>query len=150
MYNFARLITQINLFVRSGNIYKYKFLEYIKRYYYHAVNIDDRNTLENVEKIKEVEVYTYRQMLKFIFGNVETRDELFYRFGVKWVVELIQGGSYKRLLTKHDFISILLEEDLELANDDIEQVFAEALTAYYQRVNESEIPNKSLTLLRVK
>ena len=149
LYNFARLITQINLFIRSGNIYKYKFLEYIKRYYYHAVNIDDRDTLANIEKIKEVEVYTYRQMLKFMFGNMETRDDLFYRFGVNWIVELIQGDSYKGLLSKHDFISILLEEALEIANDDIEQVFAVALSAYYQTMDEDEIPD-SLNLHSIK
>lgn len=47
------------------------------------------------------------------------------------------------------FISILLEEALELANDDIEQVFAQALTAYYQIMDEDGVPD-SLNLNAIK
>ncbi len=50
-----------------------------------------------------------------MFGNVETRDEFFYSCGMNWIVELIQDDRYKGLLTKHEFISLLLEVALELA-----------------------------------
>lgn len=141
LYNFARLLTQINLFVRSGNIYKYKFLEYLKRYYYQAVKVDDKKTLSHSEKVKEVEMYTYRQLLILIFRNIETKDELYYQYGQNWIIELVKDDSYKGLLSKHDFISILLDKALEIANEEIEQVFAEALTAYYQQIDEEEIPD---------
>lgn len=140
LYNFTRLLTQINLFVGSGNVYKYKFLEHLKRYYYHAVNIKDHETILSTEKVQEVEVYTYKQMIKFMFGNQEPRDVLFYKYAKRWVIELIQGDSYKGLLTKESFISILLDETLESDNENIKQVFAEALSAYYNAVDEHQVP----------
>ncbi|USK59564.1 hypothetical protein [Peribacillus asahii] len=142
LYNFARLLVKINLFVRSGNIYKYKFLEHLKKYYYYAVNVEDQTGLSNINKIKEIEIYTYRQLFKFMFGDIENRDKLFYQYGLKWIVEIIQTDSYRGLLPKHTLISILLEEALDIANDDTEHVFAKTLSVYYRELNESEVPEE--------
>ena len=35
----------------------------------------------------------------------------------------------------------MVEETLKIANEDIEQAFAEVLTAYYQKVESSDVPN---------
>lgn len=141
LYNFARLLTQINLFVRSGNIYKYKFLEHLKKYYEHATNVGNLVELLEINKVREIEEYTYRQLLKFLFIDIGNKDKLFSRYAKQWVVELIQNQTYKGLLTKYEMILIFLEVSMEISNEEIEQAFAETLSIYYSELDESEIPD---------
>lgn len=107
--------------------------------------------MENAEKVKEVEIYSYRQLLKFMFGNLEVRGALFHSFALNWVVELVKeyGHIYNGLLTKDELVSILLEETLAFPNDDLETAFVEVLTVYYQTTEQEQIA-EGLELQAVK
>ena len=146
LYNFARLIAQINLFVRSGGIYKYKFLEYLKEYFYYAVSIPNQIGVE-VDHIKVIEKYTFRQLCMFLFKDNESKDQLFCRYGEEWMTELISSDKYKGVLTKAELIELLLEESLEIESKEIKTTFAKSLSIYYGIADE--IPNH-LTLGVIK
>lgn len=140
LYNFTRLIAQINLFISTGNIYKYKFLQHLKPYYYKAVNIEGAEI--DLEYIKEIEEYIFRQLLHFMFSENESKDQLFYQFAEQWIIELIIADHYKGLLLKHAFISIMLDEVQVLNTAEYKKAFTEALSAYYHVVNQQDVPDE--------
>lgn len=143
LYNFTRMITHLNLFGNNDNIFKYKFLEYISTFYYNAVLIeeDEVSNLPNKNKVKEVEEYTFNQLLQFMFNDeLNHRNSTFTLIAKKIIEEMLLKEKYKGILKTQDLIILLLNKTLDIDNQFMKDLFAEILDKYYEKYRGEEIP----------
>lgn len=143
--NFTRLVAQINLFISTGPIYKYKFLQNLKPYYYKAVHFEGDDSLK--VHVLEVEDYAFRQLLQLLYSKNDCKDLLFYQFAEEWLLEIIYTDTYKGLLSKDEMISIMLEKVHTYDTPEYKKTFTELLSAYYDK-NDNIPPELSIS--RVK
>lgn len=152
LYNFARVMTHLNLFGHCDQIYKYKFLEYIIQFYYNAVLIteDEIANLHTFDKSREVEKTTFRQLVKFMFDNENNqRDSTFNEKAKQIIEETILKNTYKGLLEPHELILLLLEKTLEIDTDSMKNLFTDILDKYYYQMQGKEIP-EAVRINRIK
>ncbi|MEH7439316.1 hypothetical protein V7182_17725 [Neobacillus drentensis] len=127
LYNFSRMIAQLNVFGTNTSIYKYKFLEYLIGYYYSAVRMTDEDRLDmsDFTKVLEIERFTVRQLFDFIFraaGNPKDND--ITRVSIYIINDIVLHKKYAGLLAKEELIKIYLDKTLEYNVDVMKQGFA--------------------------
>lgn len=127
--NFTRLLAQINLFISTGTIYKYKFLQYLKPFYYKAVQFEGDDSLK--VHVIEVEEYAFSQLLQLFYSKNDSKDVLFYQFAEEWLLEIIYTETYKGLLSNDQMISIMLKDVHTYDTPEYKKTFTEVLSAYY-------------------
>ncbi len=152
LYNFTRIVTHLNLFGYNESIYNYKFIEYLVGYYYHATSITDEEvaTIEDLPHLKEVEKYTYLQLIQFMFDvEDQPRDAAFLQKAYTISEDIILNHKYHGLLTEEERILLLLDKTLELNNPLLKKLFTDMLDKYYLKNQGMAIPS-TLNLERIK
>ncbi|QVY61283.1 hypothetical protein [Cytobacillus gottheilii] len=152
LYNFARVMTHLNLFGHCDQIYKYKFLEYVIQFYYNTVLITDEEiaSLNTIDKSREVEKKIFRQLVKFMFDNENNqRDSTFNEKAKHIIEETILKDTYKGLLGPHELILLLLEKTLEINTFSMRNHFTDILDKYYYQMHGKEIP-EAVKINRIK
>ncbi|MER2190048.1 MAG: hypothetical protein ABS951_03735 [Solibacillus sp.] len=129
LYNFTRLMAQINLFISTGAIYQYKFLQHLEPFYYKAVQFDGDDAMK--VHVLEVEEYAFRQLLQLMYSKNDCKDLLFYQFAEEWLLQMIRTDTYKGLLSKDKMISIMLKKVHKYDTPEYKKTFTEVLSAYY-------------------
>ncbi len=145
LYNFARVITHLNLFGHNDALYKYKFLEYIIQYYYAAILIANEDSIDwqTSEKVDEVERYTFNQLVTFMFNNEnKQRGSTFKQKSRIIIGEIISTDKYKGILGEHELILLFLNKTLEIDTQFMKDIFTELLNKYYEKMVGKEIPQK--------
>lgn len=145
LFNFTRLVAQINLFISTGGIYQYKFLQHLKPYYYNVVEFRGEERLKS--NVVEVEKYTFSQLLHLFYNENNCKDALFYEFAEAWLVEMVYTSSYKGLLSRAELVEIMLEKVHTYDTPEYKKAFTEVLSAFY--ATTIDIPD-TLTLTAVK
>jgi hypothetical protein len=152
LYNFTRVIIQLNLFGQSNEIYRYKFLEHLIRYYYDAVRITEEefNAHRNKEKHLAVEIYTYKQLLYFMFHNENNQRDSGFNNQARMIIrDIILRNEYQGILQKEKLIIIFLETTLYVNTDSVKNLFAETIDEYYQTRNLDNI-NEEVNIDSIK
>jgi hypothetical protein len=143
LYNFSRVVTHLNLFGNNEAIYRYKFLEDLVAFYYDAVKVskDEYKFIEEKAHLKDIEIYTYRQLLKFMFDDEEERDSTTLNKASMITKDIIFHGKYQGVLTKEERIKLLLDKALELDSLFLKTLFTQILEQYYNEMKGKKIPN---------
>jgi hypothetical protein len=145
LYNFSRIVTHLNLFGNNEAIYRYKFLEDLSAFYHDAVRIsrEEFYLIEDKDHLKEIEIYTYRQLLTFMFSNDgEQRDATSIHKASMITKEIILHRKYKGILKTEELLKLMLDKALETNSDILKKLFTEILNQYYTEMKGKKIPTE--------
>lgn len=143
LYNFARVITQVNVFGFAEPIYKYKFLEYMINHYYKAVSMtrEEQHIWKSDLHIREVELHTLQELYSYIASTINTKDEVAFKNASMSVLKnIILRNKYAGILSDEELVYSLLDIVLETENKFMKQAFTELLQAYYEQNPVEEVP----------
>ena len=114
LYNLARLIVQIERFGFNDNLYKYKFLTYIKDWIYKTVdcskNVKSCFVCINKDHIKEIEKAMIESLVKYIIIALASHKDMQFSKVVKeLLVEIAKSDKYKGCLNAQEIFDIFIE-----------------------------------------
>lgn len=147
LYNVTRVITHINTFGYNEEIYKYKFLEHFKYYFYNAVKISDEEIklMSSDEKnhIISVEEYAIEQLVKYIINTIVTYNDFNFIHYSKKVLNKIafkDCSEASKMLDLEKRFKIFLKRVVKADNKQVKEIFVELLNEYSSKDTNKPIP----------
>ncbi|MGD7053953.1 hypothetical protein [Sutcliffiella horikoshii] len=142
LYNFSRVITQVNVFGSSDAIYKYKFLEYMINHYYKAVSMTDeeKHHWKQNKHLREVELHTIQQIYTYMANTIIANDNNPFKHATMLVLKnIILRKKYAGTLSDAELLYTLLDIVLETDNKVLKQMFTEMLQTYYEQTPSHKV-----------
>ncbi|WP_117168501.1 hypothetical protein [Paraliobacillus sediminis] len=147
--NFTRVISQINTFGNSSNLYTYKFLEHLLIYYKKAFfhKIPSNIPANTVDDIKELAIYTYDQFITFMTKTYLSEKNEVYKHTIERVLqEIILVEKDSILSPKNKLLSFLEQIIGKNDNEELKDLFTTLLIAYQKhQTSHKNLPKISIS-----
>lgn len=117
LYNLARLIVQIDIFGFAENLYKYKFVPYLKEFIFKTVEKDKDSYLidDEINHIREVERCMIKSLVSYFTKSITLYSNLqFINCIQEFLNEIVLLNQYKGYLEVQEIVEIFVDVSIAL------------------------------------
>jgi hypothetical protein len=136
LYNLARLIVQIRIFGCSENLFKYKFVYYIKEFIFKTVEKPKYDSPSNIDinHVKEVERYMLKSLVSYVADTINIYSELqFINCVQEFLNEIILQGKYKGYLSVQETVETFVYVSISLSCKKLQDIIDISLSLYFEQ-----------------
>lgn len=151
--NFTRVISQINTFGNSPNLYQHKFIEHLFSYYKSAMfhNIPTNIPNETKKEIQKLAEYTIVQLFTFMLNTYILKGNKLYKQTIESII-IKMLLSEKNLVTQKTVLNRLLFQTLEIGKthsiEQLQDLFTSILFQYQVKSQNQKLPKNLIKELK--